>query len=127
MRAFAHICAILLLLPQVILATAFTMFGYLVQGGGFTHMMQVLSVLFGWGGLSIVIGAFLLFLAGFFPRARPVAAIVLVVIAVVSSLALIRSFGPPSELGHLAFFIPALFAVTLASGVAHRDFQESAK
>src|SRR6266498_1939016 len=97
MRAFALICAAVLLVPQLLIVAAFITLDHVTSGGTLrsflTNVLALLDLLFGWGGIAAIVGALLLVGAGFHTRSRPAAAICLISLALYSTVDLTIRIG----------------------------------
>jgi len=117
-RAAAHLAAIVLLVPQTLVLAAFAALDHLTSertiGAFFTSALELLDLLFGWGGLAIVVAVLLLIGAGFHRKSRPIAAVCLVAFAVVSTIVLIVQLPSPRTPDTFLFFFPALLSMALS-------------
>ncbi len=128
MRSFAHICAIVLLLPQVLLASLLALAGYVATERTvwsiLTNAWAVMGYVFGWLGLAVVIGGLGLIIAGFTRRFRVVASWIVIAIAAYSGVALCRRMGLSLALESWWFFVPALAAIGISGWSLSRERSE---
>jgi len=117
MRTLAHIAAIILLIPQVLAATAFAVLDHLTSGhtlgSFFENGFELLAVLFSWRGLVLLLAFVLLIVAGFSAKSRPWAAGIVVVIAIISAVVLVMHVGGPPSIEGWLFFVPGVIALAL--------------
>lgn len=127
MRAVAHLGAVLLLVPQALVWAAFVLLDHLTAGGSLGSLVEnafdVLNVLFGWGGLALIVAFVSLIAAAFHPRSRFVAAVVVIVFAIYSSVELMRSLGTSQLADAWPWFLPAVVAVALEAWNVHREMR----
>jgi hypothetical protein len=118
MRVVAHLCAIILLIPQVLAATAFAILHHLTAGrtigSFFAHAFDILDLFFGWRGLVVILAILVLAGAGFSAKWRPVAAWCVVAIAILSAVLLLVLIGAPPSVDGWMFFLPGVIAIALS-------------
>jgi hypothetical protein len=121
MRPLVHFVAVILLVPQLLLFTAFVILGHIIGGrtfgSFFNRSLDVLDTLFGWGGLAVIVVTVAVLVAGFSNQWRPFAAGLLIFLAVGTTVWLLVQLWPPTELGQLLLFAPAAFATVLSASL----------
>ena len=122
MRALAHLCAMLLALPQILLATAFLLL-YHVTGGRsvgsfFLRVLDVLYAIFTWGGLIALAVFVTLAVCAFFDRARPLAALAVALFVIASGIALVLSV--PFTWSDTWLLVPGAVSLALCSLIVRR-------
>jgi|GEM_PF-2087074 len=124
MRVLAHLFAVILILPQLLLVAAVETLGHVIAGGTLRsllmNVMDLIDLMFGWGGLAAIVGVLLLAGAGFFPGARPAAAICVIALALGSTADLTVRMGVQHALRESVLFLPALIAVGLSAWTMSR-------
>ena len=97
MRALLFLIAVILALPQVLIAAVFLILGHVTAertlGSLFMRTLDTIFVLFTWGGLLALIGFIALLAAGFISRSQPYAAGILASAVVASSTLLVVKIG----------------------------------
>jgi prolipoprotein diacylglyceryltransferase len=126
MRAFAYLCALVLLVPQVVIDASFLTADRVTAGGTLRSLianaLDVLSLLLGWGGVAILAVVGLAVIAAFSRWSRGVAAVCAAIAGVCTAVDLLRRVGPPPNVEQWMFFLPALIAVVLCGRIAFLDF-----
>ena len=119
MRPLAHFLAVILLIPQMLVFTAFVILGHITGGhtlgSFFERAFDLLNILFGWGGLAVIVTTIVILAAGFSERWRPIAAGVLIALAAGTTIWLAVQLWPPAELWDLLVFAPAVLSVALSA------------
>lgn len=114
MRALAHVCAIVLLIPQVLAATAFAILDYLTAGHFFSSLFTILDLFIGWRGLVMLLAILVVLGAGFSDRWRRVAAWCVIAVAIASAVVLVMHIGAPPSVEGWLFFLPGVIAIALS-------------
>ncbi|MEA2491105.1 MAG: hypothetical protein QOH21_2897 [Acidobacteriota bacterium] len=124
MRTLLHFCAAALIVPQLLLTTLFLALGHVTGGHTlgslFMQTLELAGLLFGWGGLAVVLAVLLLLGAGFSDRARPFASAAIVLLVVGSTVAL-AMMGIPAGIEDGVLMLPALVAVALSIWLIRAD------
>jgi hypothetical protein len=124
MRALAHLFALILILPQLLLVAAVETLGHVLAGGTLRsllmNVLDAINLLFGWGGLAAIAGVLLLAGAGCFPSSRPAAAICVIALALGSTIDLTVRMGVQHALRESLLFLPALIAIGLSAWTMNR-------
>jgi hypothetical protein len=120
MRTLAHFSAMLLALPQVLLATAFLLLGHVTGtktlGGLLTRILDVFVAAFTWGGLAGLLVFAALALSAVFDRTRSFAAIAVALFVITSTIALLVTV--PLEWADAWLFVPGAASLALCRYVA---------
>lgn len=127
MRAVAHLCALILLIPQALVLSAFTILDRLTAGRTlgrfFTNALDILAFVFGWRGLLVLLAVLAIAIAGFPRSSRPVAAAIVALFAVFSTIVLMTHGGAPGTVDEAMFYAPALIAAVLAGWVVYAELR----
>jgi len=124
-RAFAHVVACLLLVPQALLFAAINLLDHVTRTGTLlgllTRTIDTLDALLGWYGLGALIVAVLLLAAGFSATWRPVASICLLAADVYTAIVLV-TWMEVSSVADAAFFLaPGVVAAVIWGWLVRSD------
>ena len=125
MRAFAHVVACLLLVPQALLFAAIKLVEHVTRTKTLLGLLETtidtLDALLGWYGLAALIVAILLLAAGFSATWRPVASICLLAADIYSAVVLV-TWMEVSSFGDAAFFLaPGIIAAVIWGWLVRAD------
>jgi len=125
MRILAYLSAIALLVPQALLFAAATLLDHVTATGTFLGLLNsaldTLDLLFGWGGLAVVLMTLLLIGIGFSDRWRPVASLFVLVLDSYTAVYVLLWFGVDT-VGDSAFFLlPGVLAALLCVWLIRQD------
>lgn len=126
MIAFLHLLATLVLVPYVLLASAFALFSRAIARGtplGFLDAILTYALwLIPWGALAFIAGTVALAVCGMIERTRRAAGAVLCVLAVASAVAIPTLASSPPDADTVLFLGPcvavAIFGAWRASHAA---------
>jgi hypothetical protein len=123
-RAFAHVGACLLFVPQALLFAAIKLVDHVTRSGTLLGLLNTtfdtLDALLGWYGLAALIVAILLLAAGFSATWRPVASICLLAADVYTAVVLV-TWTEVSSFADAAFFLAPGMIAGLIWGWLIRD------
>lgn len=125
MRILAYLAAIALLVPQTLLFAAATLLDHVTAAGTFsgflTSALDTLDLMFGWGGLAVLLIVLLLIGVGFSDRCRPMASLFVLVLDIYTAVYVLVWFGV-STVGDSAFFLlPGVLAALLCVWLIRQD------
>lgn len=125
MRAFAHVVACLLLVPQALLFGAIKLVEHVTRTktlpGLLNTTFDTLDALLGWYGLAAIIVAVLLLAAGFSATWRPVASVCLLAADMYSAVVLV-TWMDVSRAADAAFFLaPGMIAAVVWAWLIRAD------
>src|SRR5262245_34603046 len=119
MRPLVHLIAVILLVPQLMVFTAFVILGHITGGhtlgSFFKRSFDVLDTLFGWGGLVVIVLMITILAAGFSNQWRPFASAAMIVLALGTTIWLVAQLWPLTDLWDLTLFAPAALAIGLSA------------
>jgi len=125
MRVFAHLVAVALIVPQLLLTAIVLLLGHLIGGRSlgslFLRALDLLDFVFGWGGLTVLLLTVAVITAGFIQSWRPFASVFVILIIVSSTVALIVTIGAPAAFDALFLFAPAVIAMALSVWLVRAD------
>jgi len=112
MRSFAHLCAVVLMVPQLLLFAIFAVLEHITGGRTlgslFTRGLDVLAALFGWAGALIVVTTVALLAAGFSARTRVYASAFIVALWLFTTVSIAMQFGEQFSADQLFLFVPGV-------------------
>ncbi|HET7434645.1 MAG TPA: hypothetical protein VFN10_08040 [Thermoanaerobaculia bacterium] len=119
MKAFLHVCALLLALPQIFLAAAFLLLNHAANAGSFggfvDRALDIFLALFSWGGLLLLATLTLLFTAAFIASWRPFGAAALALLVLGSASSLIVQLGAPQTPATFTLLLPGFASLALSA------------
>jgi hypothetical protein len=125
MRVLTYLCAAVLIVPQLMIVAAFETLDHVTAGGTLssflTNVMELLDLLFGWGGIVTVAAAVVLIGAGFSRRSRPGATLCVIALALYSTVDLTIRIGVLTAVREWLLFLPAMIAVGLCAWTLYGD------
>jgi len=130
MRPLLHLLSVILVLPGVALAGAFSILGHAIATGSFLaflgDLLATVLWLVPWGLLAACVALLALVLAGLSARFRWLAASCVVVLAVGSSVVvLILTAHSGSSDGQFWFFVPAVVSACVGLWLTVTEFPRS--
>ena len=127
MRPLLHLLSVILVLPSVILASAFIILGRAIATQSLLGVLGQLSAdavwLFPWGLLAACTAVLLVALGGFFVQTRRMAGLCVAILGIGSIVTLLTLMLSHSNaaLGQLPFFIPPVVASCIGLWLAFID------
>jgi hypothetical protein len=122
MRVALHLLSVILLLPSLVLACAFVIFGHTLAATGFWDFIDRLLTDVTWTVPAVVVGLLLttlmLSIAGAYERLRWIAGIAVALLAIVSAAVLIGLSGAPRLLDAWTFFMPGFVSLAIGAWLA---------
>jgi len=130
MRSFLHLLSVILVLPGVALAGAFSILGHAIATqsllGFLGDLLAAVLWLVPWGLLTACVALLALVLAGLSVRFRWLAASCVVALAVGSSVVVLTLTAHSGfSLGQLWFFVPAVVSASVGLWLTITEFPRS--
>ena len=125
MRPLAHLVAVILLIPQLMVFSAALVLGHITGGRTLGSLIGrafgVVDALLGWGGVAVVALAGAVLAAGFSRQWRPFASALMILLALSTTVWLLVWLVPLSDFWDLVLFAPASLAVVLSASLLRAD------
>jgi hypothetical protein len=126
MRSLLHVSSFALMLPGLILASAFVLFGHAIAGGTLIEFFSRLLFHAAWlvSGGFLAAGALLgaIHIGGFGVRTREIAAACVAILSGASLIALIALGSEPFSAGRDLFLLPGLAALGGSAWLALKEW-----
>jgi hypothetical protein len=129
MRPLLYLVALLLALPQIVLATAFGFLAHLVGGHTLGSLIERVFTLFfallSWKGLLVLVLAFIALIAlGFSSRFRWIGSTLLGLLVITSATLLVWILRETISIGDFWIFVPGIGALALAGRLVVLDLPQ---
>ena len=125
MRVLAHLLAMVLLIPQALIFAAAALLDHVTATGTFLGFLKssldTLDLLFGWGGVAVLLTAALLAGSGFSDRSRPIASLIVLLIDIYTAAYVLVWFGVNTVSDSAFFLLPGTLAALLCVWVIRQD------
>lgn len=125
MRALAHLLAMALLIPQALIFAAAALLDHVTASGRFlgflSSALDTLNLMFGWGGLAVLLVTALIAGCGFSDRWRPIASLILLLFDIYTAAYVLVWFGVNTVSDSAFFLLPATLAALLCVWVIRHE------
>jgi hypothetical protein len=127
MRVALYLLATFVLLPYVLLATAFIVLGHVLSGGTllslFDALLRAALWMIPWGLLAFAVAVFALLTLGLSDRLRWLGGLCLSLVACGCTASILLMSSAPSEPGQLLFMLPCLMIVIFGAWLAYAELR----
>lgn len=125
MRVLAHLLAMALLIPQALIFAAAALLDHVTASGRFlgflNSALDTLNLLFGWGGLAVLVVIALIAGCGFSDRWRLIASLLVLVIDIYTAAYVLVWFEVSSISDSAFFLLPGTLAALLCIWVIRQE------
>ena len=119
MRAALHIASVALMLPNLVLASAFLLLGHAIGGrtllGFFDRLITEAAWMMPWGLIAAGAGIIAMLGGGLFVQTRLVAAIAVAALSMMSVVVLIFLQSGPMSAGQWLFLAPGIVSIAIGA------------